>query len=702
MDLFQDRLDLPDWVFPTCVVLLLVGLPIVVFTALVQVHDFSPAIERNFTWKRSLMYGAVAFLLLALTAGAWVGSRALGIGPGASLVSSGMLGNRDRVLIEPFAAPDEDSTLATMFTETVRISLNQSAKVHVIGQDEVRDALELMKLPGKTKVTGDVAREVSQRLGAKAAVRGGLTRVGNGYLLNLSLVSIGNGESLVAYHETAKDADHLIAAIDVIARRVRKKIGDPLNELRGEPPLAMVTTSSLEALKVFTASRYAGNVEGDLDKSVQLLERAIEIDTTFTAAYQQLGSTLINRGDPPARAVAAITKAFAHRERLPARERAAVEYSYYSYVTGDQDKAIAIQKARFDDGDSTVANSVGLALSRSGRLEEATHYLRIAVDQKRAYQPFSNLAGAYFALNRITAADSVAEALHAFRPNHPRYFRIKATSASSRHEWDSAAAWAGKLASASGPAIQTEGLRFLYSINLIQGKTVRAAEAAEKLARISKQRALDAVVLQAELLRAYAIALAGRKQEARNVLDAALLAHPLTPMAAEDRPYWMLSLLYYVLGDATLASSSAQAGVSAAPGASGRWYVTNLKVLGALARRDAKQALAITADTAVESECGGCKLPMRGWAFELTAQPDSAIAMYEKFLSSYSHPNLQASFLGDTIERLAELYDRKGDKEKAVRYYARLSELWRNADGELLVRAQRAAARIAALNRTSS
>ena len=82
--------------------------------------------------------------------------------------------------------------------------------------------------------------------------------------------------------------------------------------------------------------------------------------------------------------------------------------------------------------------------------------------------------------------------------------------------------------------------------------------------------------------------------------------------------------------------------------------------------------------------------------FEALGRPDSAIAYYEGYLgaSSTQRAAWDNENLGPTYERLAELYDEKGDLENASLYYARLVELWQDADAELQPRVRAAQSRL--------
>jgi len=74
-----------------------------------------------------------------------------------------------------------------------------------------------------------------------------------------------------------------------------------------------------------------------------------------------------------------------------------------------------------------------------------------------------------------------------------------------------------------------------------------------------------------------------------------------------------------------------------------------------------------------------------GRAFDLANQPDSAIAELEAYTTiRYDGRFDDDQFaLAGTHKRLGELYDAKGDREKAISHLSKFVELWKNADADL-------------------
>jgi tetratricopeptide (TPR) repeat protein len=99
--------------------------------------------------------------------------------------------------------------------------------------------------------------------------------------------------------------------------------------------------------------------------------------------------------------------------------------------------------------------------------------------------------------------------------------------------------------------------------------------------------------------------------------------------------------------------------------------------------------------------CVVCDLPRLGRSFDLAGAPDSAIAVYERYLTTLwpDRLELDARFLPAVEQRLGELYEAKGQQEKALAHYRRFVELWKTADPELQPRVTDAKLRVTRLTK---
>ena len=75
-----------------------------------------------------------------------------------------------------------------------------------------------------------------------------------------------------------------------IASRFRIRVGESLATVKQhDVPLEEATTSSLDALKSYSAALRHNYSDHDLGSAIPLFQRAIEIDPKFVMAYASLG-----------------------------------------------------------------------------------------------------------------------------------------------------------------------------------------------------------------------------------------------------------------------------------------------------------------------------------------------------------------------------------------------------------------------------
>jgi tetratricopeptide (TPR) repeat protein len=110
-------------------------------------------------------------------------------------------------------------------------------------------------------------------------------------------------------------------------------------------------------------------------------------------------------------------------------------------------------------------------------------------------------------------------------------------------------------------------------------------------------------------------------------------------------------------------------------------------VAAAIAFAEGRVQDAITEYRAWYAEDNGavCGLFDLGRAYERAGRRDSALAVYERAVSTAGMPRLfeEAATLGPTYQRLGELYEERGDIARARDYYGRFVDLWKDADPEL-------------------
>ena len=133
--------------------------------------------------------------------------------------------------------------------------------------------------------------------------------------------------------------------------------------------------------------------------------------TQFCTPYASLGMAQYNLRETTA-ARENFRKAFELRDRVSERERFYIEAAYYSFATGELEKANEVYKQWAQEYPADVAPYVNLSLNYAvlGEFEKAAEESRAAIEvSPRSVTGYVNLIIAYLALNRIDEGKAIYE-----------------------------------------------------------------------------------------------------------------------------------------------------------------------------------------------------------------------------------------------------------------------------------------------------
>ena len=693
-----NQLGLPGWVLRGAIALLVVGLPIMVATGLAErrralARTTAPpaaGVHAWLTWRKVLTGGVVAFAALGLVAAAYTAMRALGIGPVGTLVASGVLAERDRLVLADFENRTVDSTLGPSLTEALRVDLTQSPLLRMMDAAAIEQALGRMGRAAGTALDLALARELAQREGAKAVVHGQIDPVGRGYVLSAEVVSAADGAVLVALRENARDDGAIIEAVDRLSGKLRERIGESLKTIRASEPLEHVTTGSLEALRKYSQAQKA-NDAGQFARAVSLLEEAISLDTTFAMAYRKLAVVLTNTGAAPSRIAEAAARAFRHRDRLTPLERYLAEGFYYYRAEFDLAKVESAYRSalELDPENSVALNNLALALNGMRRFAEAESLTLRGIAVVPNATLYVNATQAQIGQGKLGEAARTVESFAVKAPNNPLAFYLRASLAAARRDFDSAEAIVRAQAQlVPDPAIQEQTGYALALLSLVRGRLADAERHARTAMELSEQRGLPGSSVGYAVMLAM-IELHYRKapEAARRVVEEALHRHPLASIPAADRPYLLLAWLYAEAGRPERARQLLAEYDATVPDAFRRRQPFRHAAAAAVALAEGRVQDAINAyrDWYAEDSCAVCGLFELGRAYEQAGEGDSAIAVYERALTTPGLTRMfeEAPTLAATYRHLGELYEERGDRDKARDSYGQFLNLWKNADREL-------------------
>lgn len=701
------QLGLPNWVFGGAVLLLLIGLPIMLVTGhherqrvLAQTTGSpvrTPAgLRRHFTWEKAVIGGALAFAGLTLVTGGYMAMRLLGIGPAATLLSAGVLGGHDPIIVADFENRTTDSTLGYALTQTLLIDLARTEAVTLLSPDRIREVLRSMERNPEQPLDATLAREVALREGVKAVLVGDVSLAGDTYLLSLQLISPQNGSVLAAERETAEDAGDVVDAIDRLSRSLLTRIGESLRTIRAREPLGRVTTRSLPALKKYAEGIRAINRQ-DTDQGLGLLEEAIALDTGFVMAYRKLGLHLHDDGRAPTRARELITHAFERRDRVTEVERLQIEVVYYGYVRRDWEQSAATMRKYADRFPDSLAAWINLGVSyfnqREWSLAENAYFEGIARDRDDG----SFGAGLYsravivqVAQGATTRAESTLSLMAQRYPSIPNLFWSRAGLASATGDYSAAAATIRELRAAQAGNLQYRASTgwWLSSFARRSGKLAEAEQQLRDVARAQEQRGLPIAAFSAAAGAAWHdVSWRDEIAQGKAKFESALRRYALDTLPVGDQPYLQLAWFYAHAADPNRARDWMTKFEANTDPARQETMPFRHAVAGAIALAEASYDDAIEATQAWDTEmaCPVCALPQLARAYDAASRPDSAIAIYERFLATpwlwrHWQDGVERAM---TLKRLGELYEARNDRERAAEYYNGFVELWKEADPDL-------------------
>ncbi|HUP90565.1 MAG TPA: BTAD domain-containing putative transcriptional regulator [Longimicrobiales bacterium] len=294
--------------------------------------------------------------------------------------------SRIPVVLLPFAGHSGDSILASAATVAARVDLAQSTHVRVVGAEQIEAALLRMKRPPNEALSLARARELAIREGIPAVVTGDVARAGLSYIVSGRIIAAKDGTDAFATRVTAIDSSGIISAIDEVTKRIREALGDSRRALRAEPPLARVTTSSLEALRLYTQAEGANSS----DEALALLDQAVAMDSTFAMAHWRK-APIYRAWTPRTKYLEAVEKAWSLRDRLPEPERSYASAAYYGAVLKQPEKRRSIWESVLerDSTDHQALNSLtDYYMTRD--IDRAWQYGRRAVDVTKSGVAYYN------------------------------------------------------------------------------------------------------------------------------------------------------------------------------------------------------------------------------------------------------------------------------------------------------------------------
>jgi eukaryotic-like serine/threonine-protein kinase len=599
-----------------------------------------------------------------------------------------LLTDKDTVVLADFTNTTGDPVFEDTLKKGLAVQLSQSPFLNLLPDRKVSATLKLMGLPADARLDQKTAMDLCQRAGSKAVMSGSIASLGSQYVIGLNAVNCQTGDSLALEEVQAGKKEDVLNALDKAATKLREKVGESLSSIQKfDTPLEQATTTSLEALKAYSQAGKTHQEKGNA-AALPIYKRAIELDPNFASAYAGLGIAYSNLNEPGL-ASDNFRKAFELRDRVSEREKFRISAYYYSFVTGELEKANQTYElwAQAYPRDDVPPTDLAVDYGFLGQWEKAVadtlEDLKLNPDDGVGY---GNLVGFYAALNRLDEAKATYQQALARKLDrltlHASLYGVAFLQNDSA-EMNRQAAWAAGKAGAEDLLLSLSSDTEAFSGRL--GK-----------ARELSRRAIDSAQRadQKETAALWQMNAALREAEFGNLSQARQESAAALALASNRSTQILASLAEARAADSEHAGKMADELAKQFPldtVVNGYWLPTIRAGIEINRHNPAKAIEILQAAAPYElgspppsAEVGGLLYPVyvRGQAYLLLNKGSEAATEFQKFLDHrgivVNCPLGELAHLG-----LARAYALQGDSAKARAAYQDFFALWKDADPDI-------------------
>jgi serine/threonine protein kinase/tetratricopeptide (TPR) repeat protein len=253
--------------------------------------------------------------------------------------------------------------LSKVIPDLLITNLEQSGYFNVTTWERLRDLLKQIGKGDAEFINSDLGFEICQKDAVEVIVRGFVSKSGNTFVTDAKVLDVGTKKLLGTADSRGDSPDSIFKnQIDELSRKIAKSVG--LSERRIEAAKMQVrdiTTSSTEAYNYYLKGREA-LTNFDWVGARRALEKAVELDPTFAAAYYSLGSAyyMLNNSRE---ATEASKKAWEFSKKATEKERLLIDAQYAINVEKNSEKRFRLLKEAADKYPKDKAIHFNLAAS---------------------------------------------------------------------------------------------------------------------------------------------------------------------------------------------------------------------------------------------------------------------------------------------------------------------------------------------------
>jgi len=604
--------------------------------------------------------------------------------------------------------------------------LSQSKYIRVLPANDIYGILKKLNLLDAANYATEDLKKTAAAGKANHVVSGSLSKAGDAFRIDYSLQDLTREKTLGSGSVTGTSENSILTSLlDELTRKIKTDLNFTAQEIAADidKGIGKVTTSSVEAFKYYIEGlRFYQNLQ--FRESIALMEKALALDPEFAMGYRLMAMSYGSLGFR-ARFLEYTEKASKYADRLSDAEKYAIQAQYATSLGNTAEAFEALKKGHdlYPDNDHF---SINLAVHYGSRAEfaKAAEILEGARKNRSSnYLVYVNLADSYLGLNDYDRAGEVlkeyianfgdfarahmdladyyatigkldlalAEADKAFslEPNNKNYIMSKGDILYYKNDFAAAEKEYRPLLEAAEPRIKGQTmLRFAY-LQLTRGQFHNAIEQLEQAILPAEKTGDKAWAVQARHYLSYYYDILKDYQKALAYNNEVL------KYAAENKnPTWNRNGLYmrsFILAELRSFPEALKAAEELKKACENdvnkkliRNYYAAMSKLD-LERNDYAKAVRYGEESLALFSYGELSKPVYiydflGQAHYRKGDTEKARDVYEKIPTLTTGRLAYGDIYAKSFYWLGKIYERLGNKAKALENYRKFLGLWKDAD----------------------
>jgi len=301
--------------------------------------------------------------------------------------------------------------------------LSQSKYIHVLSTDRLFSILKNLDLLEAKNYASEDLKDVAREGGIDHIFQARFSKTGDIFRIDYSLQRADTLEIMASDQVTGQSEESFPSLVDEITKKIKANLEFSEEQMASDIDnnAGTITSNSPEAFKYYSIGRRF-ITQGEQRKSIELMEQALAIDPEFAMAYRSMAVAYSNLlYDQKAKEF--MQKALTFKDRLSVRERYLIEAAFYSYQSEmTYDKSIEAYEKLLEiyPDDDIARTNLAVNYTLTEEIQKAREQYEIAI---REYQSdfiydYLNLASIYDELGLFDLAkETLDKALNDFPDN---------------------------------------------------------------------------------------------------------------------------------------------------------------------------------------------------------------------------------------------------------------------------------------------